>query len=337
MKALICTKFGPVTDLSVEDVAVPVLSRATDVLVRVVAAGLNYPDLLSVAGTYPIPSTPPFVPGVEGAGYVVEVGPEVTRMSVGDAVCWQNNVVKGAFAESVCLPENCLARVPEGMDMALAACVPTVYGTAAFALEHRARLRSGETVLVHGASGGVGLAAVQIARARGAEVIASGRSRTKLERLAEMGVPTVTADTDLRDRVLEMTGGRGVDIALDPVGGDLFDASVRVLAPYGRLLVIGFTSGSFGVARSNILLVKALSVIGVNYGHFLQSEPDEARIAVEALLREVDTGGLSPVVTRTGGLGSVPAGLQRLEEGAVFGKIAVQVRDLTRAGRENLL
>lgn len=325
MKALICRSFGPPSGLKLTDTGDAPMPRQKEVLVRVVAAGINYPDLLSVAGTYPIPSQPPFVPGVEGAGVVVEVGPDVTRVAVGETVCWQNNSVKGAFAERITLPESCLARAPLGVDAPIAACVPTAYCTAAFALDHRAGLRPGETIVIHGASGGVGLAAAQIALSRGARVIATGRSAAKLDRLAALGAETVLADADVRDKVMAMTCGKGVDVVFDPVGGALFDASIRMLAPYGRLLVIGFTSGEFGVARSNILLVKALSVIGVNYGHYLRSEPEAARKAVESLLEDVAAGRLRPEVEVLEGLETVPGALERLEQGRVFGKIAIRV------------
>lgn len=325
MKGLVCRSFGPPSGLHLTDIGDGPMLEQDDVLVRVSAAGINYPDLLSVAGTYPIPSEPPFVPGVEGAGIVVAAGPDVTRLAVGDPVCWQNNSVKGAFADRVTLSESCLARVPEGVDLTIAACVPTAYGTAAFALDHRAELRPGETVVIHGASGGVGLAAVQIALSRGARVIATGRSATKLDRLAALGAETVLADADLRDKVMALTGGKGVEVVFDSVGGALFDVSIRILAPYGRLLVIGFTSGQFGIARSNILLVKALSVIGVNYGHYLQSEPAAARLKVESLLEDVATGRLRPEVEILEGLVAVPGALERLEQGKVFGKIAIRI------------
>jgi NADPH2:quinone reductase len=295
------------------------------VLVRIAAAGINYPDLLSVAGTYPIPSQPPFIPGVEGAGVVAATGSDVTRLALGDPVCWQDNVVKSAFAEAIVLPEQGLARVPAGLSLTDAACIPTAFGTAAFALDHRARLQAGETVVVHGASGGVGLAAVQLALRRDARVIATGRSEAKLAPLRDLGVETVQTDDALRDRILALTGGKGADVVLDPVGGPLFETSLRLLAPYGRLLVIGFTSGQFGVARSNILLVKALSVIGVNYGHYLRTEPVAARKSVESLLMVASAGPTRPVVEVLEGLNAVPAALERLGDGGVFGKLAIRL------------
>lgn len=325
MKGLVCPAYGPPSVLRMADLDDLPAPGAGMVAVRTLCAGINYPDLLSIAGTYPIPSEPPFVPGVEGAGRVEALGPGSNRLAVGDLVCWQDNGTKGAFAESVILPETCLARVPPGVDPTVAACIPTAYGTATFALDHRARLQAGETVLVHGASGGVGLAAAQIAMARGARVIATSRSPDKLARLAALGVQTAATGPDLRDRLLEMTGGRGVDVVFDPVGGDLFDVSLRLLAPYGRLLVIGFTSGQFGVARSNILLVKAISVIGVNYGHYLRTEPDAARRTVEHVLDQVAARQLYPEVEVLDGLSCVTGALERLEQGGVFGKLAIRL------------
>lgn len=325
MRGLVCPAYGPPSVLRVTDMHDLRTPGPGEVTVRTLCAGINYPDLLSIAGTYPIRSDPPFVPGVEGAGFVAALGPGTNRLALGDTVCWQNNSIKGAFAESVILPESCLAQAPKSLDPAFAACIPTAYGTATFALDHRALLQAGETVLIHGASGGVGLAAAQVAMDRGARVMATGRSPAKLARLSALGVETAPIGFDLRDRLLEMTGGRGVDVVVDPVGGDLFDLSLRVLAPYGRLLVIGFTSGHFGVARSNILLVKALSVIGVNYGHYLQTEPEAARRTVEHVLDQVAAGRLCPEVEILEGLSSVPGALERLEQGGVFGKLAIRL------------
>ena len=297
-----------------------------EALVRVEAAGVGYPDLLSVAGTYPIPSDPPFVPGVQGAGTVLACGGAVHGLAPGDRVCWQDNARKASFAERIALPGAALARVPGAVDSVVAACLPMAWGTARFALEHRAGLRPGETLLVHGASGGVGIAAVQLGRAMGATVIATGGSASKLDQVrAEGAHHVVETSDDLRGAILDLTGGRGVDVVLDPVGGALFDLSLRVLAPYGRLLVVGFASGAFPVARANVLLVKALSVVGVNYGHFLAEEAQAAREAVEALLGQVAAGALRPPIHAVHDLADAPRALADLRDRKVMGHLALRI------------
>jgi len=324
MKALVCSQFGTPADLAIAEVPRP-MPGPGEVRVRIAAAGLNYPDLLAISGTYPIPSTPPFIPGIEGAGLVEALGQGVTRLAIGDRVAWQENRVKSSFAEAVVLPGACLARVPLGVELAVAAAIPTVYGTARFALEHRAALQSGEVLVVHGASGGVGLAAMQLGRAMGARVIATSGSAQKRARLRELGAHEVVATgPTLRDEVRALTGGKGADVVLDPVGGEVFDASVRMLAPYGRLLVIGFTSGSFGTVQSNIVLIRSISVIGANYGHFLETEPDAARAGVEGVLSMIAEGRLTPVVEVADDLARIPHHLGRIAMREVFGKIAVR-------------
>jgi NADPH2:quinone reductase len=324
LKAIICPAFGSPALLRFMDVPEPAMG-SEEVLVRIAAAGVNYPDLLSVEGTYPIPSKPPFIPGIEGAGVVEACGSSVRRLTVGDRICWQNNKVKGSFAERLALPEIGLAHVPDSLGLEIAACVPTVFGTAKFALVHRAELQKGETLVVHGATGGTGLAAVQLGKRLGATVIATGRTAEKLTAVSKFGADHVlVTGTTLHDDIRELTGGKGADVVFDPVGGALFDTSIRSLAPYGRLLVIGFTSGRFGVAHSNILLIKGISVIGVNYGHFLESEPVQARDSLEATLREISAGNLCACPEEVLHLADCGKALEKINHGQVTGKIALR-------------
>jgi len=297
MRAWICDSFGAPSVLRLG--AVPATRPAAgQVRVTVDHAAVNYPDLLSIAGTYPIRSEPPFVPGIEGTGAVIECGPDVARLHVGDRVCWQDNLVKGSFAEEVTLAATGLARVPAGLSGEIAAIVPTVFGTAHFALVHRAGIRAGETLVVHGASGGVGLACVQLGKMFGAQVIATGADDAKLAIVKALGADHVinVGSEPVREKILDLTGGRGADIYFDPVGGDTVAQALRAIAPYGRILVIGFTSGVFPVAKANILLIKSASVIGANYGHYLQTETVKAREQIEALLDLAAQGKLQPRV-----------------------------------------
>ncbi len=326
MKAWVCPAYGDPSVLRIEARA-GTEPDANEVRIRLAAAGVNFPDLLSIAGTYPIRSDPPFIPGVEGAGTVIACGPNMRRLRVGERVCWQNNERKGSFAEEAVLPETAIARVPDSVPLDIAACVPTAYGTAYFALVHRAALRPGEILVVHGASGGVGLAAVQLGKLLGATVIATGADAAKLAIVRALGadhVINVSAEP-VRERILELTAGSGADVYLDPVGGDLFEASLRAIAPYGRVLVIGFTSGQFPVARANILLVKAVSVIGVNYGHYLRHSPDEARNHIEQILQWVEQGRLSPRIHARYDLGHAVDALLALTRRTVVGKCVIKM------------
>ena len=329
MKAWLCERFGPPAGLRLTDWP----SRAPgpgEVRVQVDSAALNFPDLLSIAGTYPIKSTPPFIPGVEGAGEVLACGAGVTRLHAGDRVCWQDNAVKGSFAEDITLPETGLARIPDGVASDIAAAVPTAYGTACFALTDRARLAVGETLVVHGATGGVGLACVQLGKLLGARVIATGSDDAKLAIVGQLGADAVVnvRTEPVRERILDLTGGRGADVFCDPVGGELFDISLRAIAPLGRILVIGFTSGVFPVARANILLIKAASVIGANYGHFLATQTTQAREQVERMLGWIAAGRFSPHVHRRFAFAQCVAALEALAARQIVGKcvITTQVR-----------
>lgn len=321
MRALVCPRFGDPSVVTLQEWPETAPGRG-EVRVLIHAAGVNYPDVLSIAGTYPVKSEPPFVPGIEGAGEVLDCGPEVDGVRPGDRVCWQDNTVKGGFAEQVTLPAIRLSKLPDELDYVRAASVPTVYGTALFALDHRAQLRPGEVLVVHGASGGVGLAAVQVGKMMGATVIGTGGDDEKLKVVRENGADHVInyRTESIRDRVLELTDGRGADVYVDPVGGDLFDASMRAIARYGRILVIGFTSGRFAVARTNILLVKGASVIGASYGRYLDHEPEQARAAMGKLLGWIVEGRLRPHVHETFPLSRGVEALQGVVDRRVVGK-----------------
>jgi NADPH:quinone reductase and related Zn-dependent oxidoreductases len=326
LEAAVCTGVGGLD--SVEFLSVPRPEAGPGrALVEVFAAGVNFPDLLCAEGKYPIRSEPPFILGIEGAGRVVATAGEANGLSVGDLVCWQDNVAKASFAEFALVPTESAVRVPAGFDMIAAAAVPTVYGTSYFALGHRAGLRAGETLLVHGASGGTGTAAVQIGKHLGARVIATGTSTAKLEVVREMGADAVIDLTagDFREQVADLTGGKGVDVVFDPVGGALFEPSIRALRPQGRMLVIGFTSGAFPTVPANILLVKAASVIGVNYGHFLSSEPGAARRALETVLQWMDEGAFRPRINRVFALQDAALALGQVADRGVVGKNVIAI------------
>lgn len=259
------------------------------VLVRVRAAALNFPDVLMCQGRYQFRPDPPFVPGLDLSGEVLAVGPGVAAFAPGDAV--MGGVRMGAFATHALADAAGLQPRPEGLDWAEAAAFPAATLTAWVALVRRGALQPGETLLVHGASGGVGLAAARLGRHLGARVIVTSGSADKLKALATLGFGEglLTGPAGFREAVKAMTGGRGADVVFDPVGGDVFDESVRCTAFAGRLLVIGFMGGRAASVATNIALIKGISVIGVRAGEHGRQRPDEGRehqAAVAALATE---------------------------------------------------
>ncbi|MEH6744293.1 NADPH:quinone oxidoreductase family protein [Hyphomonas sp.] len=276
MKALVCdTLTDDFSGLSVQDVPVPEVGEG-GVLVRVKAASVNFPDLLMSQGQYQMKPELPFIQGMECAGIVEAVGIGVSEFSPGDRVVGGNKT--GAFAEFALLPASSLSRVPENMEFAEAAAYPAAYLTAYVALVRRANLQPGETLLVHGASGGVGMAAVDVGKLLGATVIATSASDAKLDKVIEHGADyAINVTQGFRDKVKTLTAGRGADVIFDPVGGDVFDESVRCIAFDGHLLVVGFTSGRIPEVKVNMPLIKGFSVVGVRAGEYGRRFPERGR------------------------------------------------------------
>lgn len=327
MRALVCSKLvgpqGSLTDgLAVAEVPSPAVGPH-DVRIRVRAAGVNFADTLLVRGTYQEKPPLPFVPGGEAAGEVLEVGAEVRAFAPGDAVMAMVRI--GAFAEEVVAPVGRVHRLPEGVEPAVGAGFPVAYGTAHVALARRANLRRDEVLVVHGAAGGVGLAAVEVGRALGARVIATASSDEKLAVVHAHGAHDVvhTGRDDVRARLKELTQGRGADVIFDPVGGDLFDASVRCLATEGRLLTIGYASGRIPSAPANILLVKNAVVVGVYWGAYLERDPHVVHESLDALLAMLGRGVLRPRIAARVPLDEAPAALATLEERRAIGKVVI--------------
>lgn len=327
MKALVCKHPGEPESLSFEDWPAPT-PRDGEVLVALHAAGLNYPDILQVAGTYQIGSSLPCVFGAEGAGEVLACGAGVEQFRPGDRVLV---LAMGCWAEQVCVPAAALVRLAEGIDMVSAAAFPVAYNTAWHALLHRGNLRAGETLLVHGASGGVGLAAVQIGKYLGARVIATGSCDDKLERIRRLGADQVIncRTQALREVLYELTGGAGVDVVFDPVGGAQMDATLKSLAPFGRLLVIGFTSGQIAQLPSNLLLLREAVAIGVNIGQWTRRNPAASRQNLVDIQTRIAAGELAPYVARTFDLVDGAAALRSILNREVVGKYVL----LTELGK----
>jgi len=296
MRALVVESLGETySGVSLKDLPAPT-PRTGEVLVRVRAASVNFPDLLMTRGEYQLKPPLPFVGGMELAGEIVALGEGVTGFAVGDAVV--GGAKLGGFAEFAVLPAAAMRRKPDNLDFSQAAAVGAAYLTAYVALVRRARLEPGEWVLVHGAAGGVGLAAVDLARALGARVIAASSSDEKLAIVAAEYGPdaTVNVTGGFREQVKAITGGAGADVIYDPVGGDVFDESVRCIAFDGRLLVIGFTSGRIPTISVNMPLIKGFSVIGVRAGEYGRQFPDRGRENMDAVWAMAAEGRIRPRV-----------------------------------------
>ncbi len=295
MRAVLCREFGPEENLKVEEVPAPELAPGC-VRVRVRAAGVNFPDILCVRGLYQFKPPLPFAPGGEGAGEVVEVADDVSGITVGDRVLF--TVLAGAFAEEIVVPAAKIVRIPDSMPFDVAAGFAIVYGTSYYALKQRAGLKAGETLLVLGAAGGVGLAAVELGHAMGAKVIAAASSADKLAMAAEHGAQDGInyAEEDLKARARELTGGRGVDVIYDPVGGDFTEPAFRAIAWEGRHLVIGFAGGRIPKLPLNLPLLKGASVVGVFWGAWAERRPDEHAENMRELFALYEQGRIRPHV-----------------------------------------
>ena len=326
MRAVLVKRFGPPEDLRVEDVKDP---RAGDgeVLIQVHGAGINFPDILQIQGKHQFQPPFPFIPGLELAGLVTELGPGVGSFQIGDRVIALPPL--GAMAEAVAVPATSVVRVPSTMDLSTAAGFAVVYGTSYYGLSQRAELRSGETLLVLGAGGGVGRAAVEIGKAMGARVIAAASTDEKLQVAAEAGADDLVnyGDGVLKDKVKELTGGAGADVIYDPVGGDLFDQATRAINWNGRLLVIGFASGRIPKYPTNLALLKGCQVIGVFWGEFTRREPDIHEQNTAELFRLHAEGQLKPLVSEVFRLEQCAQAFNRLAQREAVGKVILRVRE----------
>lgn len=296
MRAVMCKEFGGLENLGVEDVATPVPGPG-EVCIDIAAAGVNFADTLLVAGKYQVKPDLPFSPGLEIAGVVATIGDGVKGLAVGDRVAAMLDY--GGFAEAAVAPAFRVFPIPDTMDFVTAAAFPVAYGTSHVGLRRRANLAKGETLLVHGAAGGVGLTAVEIGKVLGATVIATARGTDKLAVAQDHGADHCIdyGSEDIRDRVLEITGGRGADVIFDPVGGDVFDASRRCVAWEGRILVIGFASGRIPELPVNHALVKNYAVVGFYWGAYLKHDPAVIRDSFAELFDWYAAGRLRPHVS----------------------------------------
>ena len=322
MRAVLCKQFGPPETLVVEDVPAPT-PAAGEVVVRVKAAGVNFPDSLIIQNKYQIKPPLPFSPGGEFAGVISAVGEGVTRFAVGQSVLGFTGW--GAFAEELAVPEDRLIAMPDTMSFDIAGSFLITYGTCYHALKDRAQLIRGETVLVLGAAGGVGIAAIEIAKALGARVIAAASSPDKLRTCIAHGADEVIdyQTEQLRERINAITGTKGVDVVVDPVGGSFSEPAFRSVGWRGRFLVVGFAGGEIPKIALNLALVKGSSIVGVFWGDFLHREPEKAERDLADLVALYRDGKIRPLVSGRYPLEKTSDALYALIQRKVQGKIVV--------------
>jgi NADPH2:quinone reductase len=329
MRAVLVRQFGPPEAHALEEVPTPVL-RPGAVRIQVHTIGVNYPDLLVIRNQYQNKPPLPFSPGKEAAGVVTGVGPGVTDLAVGDRVLIL--IEYGSYAEELVVPAELCHRMPDQLDFTTAVAMGLAFQTAHFVFEERAPIRPGQTVLVTGASGGVGQATLQLARARGAIVLAGIRKREHetlalangAHHIIDLGAPNLR--DALREQVRGVTGGRGADLVVDQVGGDVFDASLRALAWSGRLVVVGFAAGRIPEVKANYLLVKNLSVIGYQWSDYRDRDPAWVQGAQQELFRLMLEGRIRVRNVEAFPLEKFAAAMQRLEGGSVNGRVVITTR-----------
>ncbi len=322
MRAVLCHRWGGPGDLTLSEIETPAPGPG-ELRIAVRAAGLNFADTLMIAGKYQEKPPFPFAPGLEAAGVVEALGPGVEGPAPGTRVLALCD--RGAYAEHLVARVGDVFPIPPAMDFVTAAGFPITYGTAHGALTWRADMKAGETLLVHGAAGGVGLAAVEVGKALGATVIASARGAEKLAVAQDHGADRLidTGAEDIRDRVKALTGGRGADVVFDPVGGPVFEASLRSVAWGARLLVIGFAAGQVPQIPANILLVKNLSAIGLYWGGYRRHAPALLRAQFAELFAWFEAGRLKPHISHRFELAQAAEALELLVSRKATGKVVL--------------
>ncbi len=324
MKAIRCIKYGPPSSLVMEEMA-SLKPGAKEVVVSVKACGINFPDTLIIQGKYQVRPKLPFTPGSDIAGIVKEVGEGVKHFSVGDEVF--GFVAYGALAEEVVVPSNACFPKPRNMDFPVAASFMMAYGTSYHALKDRAKLKDEETLLVLGAAGGVGLAAVELGKLMGAKVIAAASTDEKLELCREYGADqTINYNkVDLKATIKELTGGKGADVIYDPVGGEYSESAFRAIAWNGRYLVVGFAAGTIPKMPLNLPLLKGASIVGVFWGGFAIGNPKANIENTKALMQWYEEGKIKPHIHGIYKLEETPKALEEMMDRKVKGKLVVQI------------
>ena len=324
LKAVMCHAFGPPSDLVLEDRPNPEL-KPGHVIVAVKASALNFPDVLMIEGKYQSLPDFPFSPGGEFSGIVAEIADDVEQWSVGDEVFGGSG--HGCFAEQLCVHAGALRSKPKKMSFAQASGISTTYGTSYYALKQRANLQAGETLLVLGAAGGVGLAAVELGKAMGAKVIAAASNSEKLAAAQAAGADELIdySDGELKEKVKALTNGKGADVIYDPVGGDFFEQCMRCINWYGRILVVGFVGGDIPRVPTNLVLLKSCQIVGVFYGAFSARFPQDSRQNFIEIMQMFDDGKIDPLIGREYEFEDYAKSLECLAQRQAIGKVVLNI------------
>lgn len=322
MKAIICKAFAPVSELRYEDVATPIAKKG-EVVVEIAAAGVNFPDSLLVQGLYQMKPELPFIPGSEVAGTIVEIGENVPYLKIGMKVIGM--CLLGGYAEKVAIPCMQVMPIPDSIPLPEASALATAHATAHHALKQRAQLKEGETLLVTGAAGGTGLAAVQIGKIMGAKVIAVCSSDEKCEVAKQNGADITInhSEVDLKETIKSLTNGKGIDVVYECVGGDTFHSCTRIMAWAGRLLVVGFAGGDIPKFPVNLALVKGFSVVGVFWGSFTQHQPNDFMMNMKELIAWYVEGKVKVVIDQSFDLEDAVNAINKVTSRVVKGKVVL--------------
>jgi len=324
LKAIVCHEYGSPDNLTLDERATPVPGNG-EILIEVKAAGINFPDLLTIEGKYQVRPPLPFVPGNELAGIVTAVGEGVISVAVGDEIIAMSDT--GAFAEQCVVSEQKVLAKGSKMSFEQAAGMAITYGTSYYALKQKAALQAGETVLVLGAAGGVGIAAIQLAKLLGATVIAAASTDEKLDFASQAGADRRInySEEDLKDRVKSLTDGQGVDVVYDPVGGELSEQALRATAWNGRFLVIGFASGTIPKIPLNLALLKGVSIVGVFWGSWASRFPNESAGNFGELIEMIENAKFAPLVTDVYPLDRYAEAFRCISERRARGKVVLSM------------
>lgn len=322
MRSVVCTKLGDPKLLEIKEVKKPAPSKE-EVLIKVEAAGINFPDALLVQGKYQVVLDPPFTPGNEICGLIYEVGEKVD-FKIGTKVIGLPEI--GGFSEYVAINKNLVIPINSSLSSVEAASLPINYGTSYYALKRRANIKKGETILVLGAAGGIGTATIQLAKILGVKTICAVSNQEKEEYVKTLGADEVIRydKFDLKDEVKKLTDGNGVDVVMDPVGGNVTEQALRATAWNGRLLVVGFTDGNIPKVPLNLTLVKGVSIIGVWWGRWTMTSPNELYEDFQELLNFIENDSLKIVPNKIYSINDVPEALERFINRKNIGKSVVK-------------
>ena len=321
MKAIVCNDFGPIQNIEYKDVNEPIIQDQS-VIINVKSVGVNFPDGLLVQGKYQLKPDTPFIPGMEVAGEIVKIGPNVSSFKIGDRVAALSQL--SGYAEQAVVQEKSVFKIPSKMSFDDSCALLCAYGTSHYALKQRAYLKKNELLVVLGASGSTGIAAIQIGKIMGAKVIAVSSNSEKQKIAKDNGADISIGYDNLKEELKSISNGKGIDVIFDPVGGDIFDTVARTMARSGRLLVIGFASGTIPKLAVNLALVKEFSVVGVFWGAFTRSEPIEYKQNMIELFNWYKEGLLKPLIQDSYPLSEAALVLEKILARGAKGKIILK-------------